>query len=486
MEPKNIHFITGRLAQHALRKTLQSLAPKANFSFSIQVLPITVAALMTPAWIASRLDIPPEATHLCLPGYCDGDLDAITSVTALPILVGPKDLRELPQFFGEKAPNIGLQNWDIDILAEINHAPRLSIDQLVATANQLRRDGATLIDVGCEPNSCWSQVGDYVAALKSAGHRVSIDSLNPKEIAPAVAAGAELVLSVNHTNRESAADWGCEVVVIPDDIQSIDSMESTIEFLASKNVPLRIDPILEPIGFGFAQSLDRYRQARKRWPEIEMMMGIGNISELTDVDSAGINLLLLAICQELGVRSVLTTQVINWARSSVKECDIARRIVHHAIHENVPPKHLSTELVVLRDPKLLEYSFEELATLASEIRDHNYRIFSSGGQVHLLGSRQHFHDEDPFEVFDSLMDSQPKNVDASHAFYLGFEMCKAMIAGQLGKNYTQDQSLDWGHLTVDEKDRHRLRRRRDQSPSESTDQSPTRENQPPSAPNDAT
>lgn len=463
MGRENFHFITGRLASNALKNTLADLANKVGFDYTVQVLPITVAALMTPNWIAKRLDIPTAATKLLLPGYCDGDLSTIREVTPIPILVGPKDLRLLPEFFGEKPNRDGFGEWDIDIIAEINHAPRMSITEVIAAASQMRDDGATLIDVGCEPNACWNKVGDYVKALKSENHRVSIDSLNPAEIAPAVAAGAELVLSVNHSNREAAPDWGCEVVVIPDDIQSVESMESTIEFLAEKDVPLRIDPILEPIGFGFAASLNRYRVARDRWPEAEMMMGIGNISELTDVDSAGVNLILLAICQELGIRSVLTTQVINWARSAVKECDIARRLVHYAINQKVPPKHLSKELVMLRDAKLLEYKNDELVQLASEIKDHNYRIFAAEGQVHVMGAKQLFSDEDPFEVFDALMDSQPKNLDPSHAFYLGFEMCKAMTAVQLGKQYTQDQSLDWGFLTVDEIDRHRLKRRRDRS-----------------------
>ena len=185
-------------------------------------------------------------------------------------------------------------------------------------ARQMKLDGADLIDVGCEPNSCWSGVGQCVAALVAEGHRVSIDSLNPEEIAPAVKAGAELVLSVNATNREFAADWGCEVVVIPDEVADIHSMDPTLELLSSNDVPFRIDPILEPIGFGFAGSLRRYMQARESWPDVEMMMGIGNLTELTDVDSAGVNLVLLAICQELGIRSVLTTEVINWARSSVE------------------------------------------------------------------------------------------------------------------------------------------------------------------------
>jgi dihydropteroate synthase len=198
--------------------------------------------------------------------------------------------------------------------------------------------------------------------------------------------------------------------------------------------------------------------ARERWPEAEMMMGIGNITELTDVDSAGINVLLMAICEEQGIRSVLTTQVINWARSSVKECDIARRLVYYAINRQVPPKHLADQLVMLRDPKILEFGLAQIQNLARQIKDNNYRILAEAGEIHLLGSRQHFHHDDPFKVFDALMDSDPTNVDPSHAFYLGFEMCKAMIANQLGKQYTQDEALNWGHLTVPEKELHRLKK----------------------------
>ncbi|MEL7496906.1 MAG: DUF6513 domain-containing protein [Planctomycetota bacterium] len=460
MSREHFHFITGRLAAAALENTIRDINKNDSFDYTIQVLPITVAALMTPSWIAPRLEVPPNATCLVLPGYCDGDLKSIAEVCNLPIKVGPKDLRALPEFFGQKRVNEGYGRFDIRIIAEINHAPRLSLKQVLRMADALANDGADLIDVGCEPNSTWAEVGEYIRQLKNAGHRVSVDSLNPIEIKQAVDAGAELVLSVNQTNREFAVDWGCEVVVIPGDIRQIESMDETIDFLSARDVPLRIDPILEPIGFGFAESLHRYHEARRRWPEAEMMMGIGNLTELTDVDSCGINVLLLAICQELGVRSILTTQVINWSRTAVRECDLARRLVHYAITEQLPPKHLCDELVLLRDTKLLEYSDEELGELAAQIRDHNYRIFAQQGRVHLMGAGHHFSDEDPFEVFDALLDSNPKNVDPSHAFYLGFEMCKAMTAAQLGKQYNQDQALNWGYLTNEEKDRHRLKRRK--------------------------
>jgi dihydropteroate synthase-like protein len=464
MATEKIHFVTGRLAEPALRNILAQIAsgtdPDRGFSYSIDVLPITVAALMTPKWIAKHITIPPETDRIILPGYCGGDLAPLVKITELPIATGPKDLRRLPEFFGQKSIKESFGNWDIDIIAEINHAPRLTIEEIVSVADVMRADGATLIDVGCLPGETWAGVADCIHALKSEGHRVSVDSLNPDEISAAATAGAELVLSVNSTNREYAPNWGIEVVAIPDDIRDINSLEPTIEFLSKNNVPFRIDPILEPIGLGFTSSIKRYIDVRARWPDVEIMMGVGNLTELTDVDSAGVNMLLIAICQELGIRSVLTTQVINWARSSVKEIDIARRIAWYSVNENIPPKRISEDLVSLRDPKLVQYDLEQIQTLADNIKDNNYRILAELDQIHLLGSGVHFSGDDPFDLFDQLADTNPKNLDPSHAFYLGYEMCKAMLALQLGKQYTQDEALRWGHLTIDEKDRHRLKKRK--------------------------
>jgi dihydropteroate synthase-like protein len=304
-------------------------------------------------------------------------------------------------------------------------------------------------------------VADVVRALRDDGHRVSIDSLDPREIAPAVTAGAELVLSVNSTNRAAAPDWGCEVVAVPDDPRTLEGLDETVEQLAAAGVRLRIDPVLEPIGFGLAGSLGRYLRVRERYPDSEMLMGIGNMTELTDADSSAINTVLLGFCQELAIRSVLTTQVINWARSSVRECDLARRLVYHAVRHRVLPKHLEPQLVMLRDPAIIERPVSELERLSQEIKDANYRVFASGGEVHIVSHALHLHDADPFVLFERLRAAGPggrlpKNLDATHAFYLGYEMCKAATAIALGKQYEQDEPLQWGFLTRPDK-RHYLR-----------------------------
>lgn len=454
---QHIHFVTGRLAEFALREVLTGLAPRAGFDYSVEVLGITVAALMTTDWVAKRMHVPAGASRVILPGYCQGDLAVVSAAAGVPVELGPRDLRKLPEFFGDVAAKSDYGAYDIQILAEINHAPRMALADILAEAGRLRDAGADLIDVGCDPGSQWSGVGQAVRALKDAGHRVSIDSMRAGEIASAVRAGAELVLSVNASNREAAADWGCQVVAVPEEPSTLAGLDETIEFLAERRVPLLIDPILEPIGFGFAASLARYVEVRRRYPDAEMLMGIGNLTELTDADSAPINVLLLGFCQELGIRSVLTTQVINWARSSVRECDLARRLVHYAQTHHTLPKRLEPRLVMLRDAELLGYDAGMFERLAQEIKDPNYRLFAHEGQVHAVTAGTHLSDADPFALFDRCRAAAEKPIDAAHAFYLGYEMCKAVTALTLGKEYRQDEALDWGFLTLPER-HHRLAR----------------------------
>ncbi len=468
MPREHLHFVTGRLAEHSLRAVVARLAEQVGFDYTIDVLPITVAALMTPAWIARHLTIAARPSRVIIPGYCEGDLAPIEAAAGVPVVRGPRDLRRLDELFGKQpGPPPEYGSYTIEIIAEINHAPRQPLADILRQARELAADGADLIDVGCDPGEPWTGVGECVRALKCEGYRVSIDSLNPAEIAPAVNAGAELVLSVNASNRAAARDWGCEVVAIPDDFATLGGLDDTIELLAAAGVPLRIDPVIEPIGCGFTASLGRYLEVRRRYPDAEMLMGIGNLTELTDADSAGINVLLLGICQELGIRSVLTTQVINWARTSVRECDLARRLVFHAIRAGIPPKLIEPKLVALRDEKVVEFGPDELDNLAGQIKDNNYRIFAEGGQLHLVSADLHLAERDPFLLFERLLrpgfggaqgaHEPPKNIDPSHAFYLGYELAKAATALTLGKQYRQDEALDWGYLTVPEES-HRLKK----------------------------
>jgi dihydropteroate synthase len=440
---KRALFVTGKLAEPALRRVLAEMAPP--FQYDVAVLKITVAALMTTSWIAKSLEVPAGTDLVMIPGLCEGDTAIVVDTVGVPVEKGPKDLRDIPRQFGRSAEAREYGAWDIEIVAEINNAARLTRDTVRREAERFRESGADIIDIGCTPGQPFPALGQLVAELIGAGFRVSVDSLDPGEIATAVHAGAELVLSVNGSNIDVArvlADRGARVVVIPDMGGGLDSLEPSIARLQAWGVSFLIDPILDPIGMGFMASLERYAEARRRWPAAEMLMGIGNLTELTAADSTGVNALLLAVCQELGIRSVLTTEVIPWARGAVREVDVARRLMHYAVTKHTVPKGVDDRLVTVKDPVVLSYSEAELRALHAQISDPNYRIFADGEAITVFNSERFVRGTDIQTIFAQLDVDDP-----AHAFYLGKELAKASLAVTLGKTYRQEGALAWGYLT---------------------------------------
>jgi dihydropteroate synthase len=443
--PRRVVFVTGRLAEPALRRVLADMAPP--FACDVVVLGITVAALMTAHWIAERLHVPEGTDLFLIPGLCEGDPEVVSRRVGVNVKKGPDDLRQIPDYFGRTAAD-DYDGWDIEIVAEINNAPKLTREALRQAADYFRASGADIIDIGCTPGLAFPELSDVVRELRSAGFRVSIDTFDPDEIHAAVAAGAELVLSINRSNIDAAhelAGSSVRVVVIPELGRPLDTLEASLERLASWDVSYLIDPVLAPIGHGFMASLERYAEVRRRHPDAEILMGIGNVTELTAADTTGMHAILIGICQELGVRSVLTTEVIPWARGAVREIDVARRLMHYAISQRTIPKGIDNRLVTLKDPEVLTFSEAELRSLQAAITDPNFRIFADREAITVLNSELFVRGTNIQQIFAAL------GVDeAAHAFYLGKELARASVASTLGKTYRQEGGLSWGYLTPDE------------------------------------
>ncbi len=444
--PRRVLFVTGRLAEPALRRVLQDMAPP--FDYNVAVLGITVASLMTTAWIARFLEVPDATDLVLIPGLCEGDPRTIADAVGVPVEKGPNDLRAIPQHFGRSAAARAYGAWDIEIVAEINNAPKLTGDGVRRAADYFHSSGADLIDIGCTPGVPFPALADVVRDLVGSGLRVSIDTFDPDEIRTAVAAGAELVLSVNRSNLEAArglAGSAARVVVVPDLGGPLETVDPSIEQLEAWGVRYLIDPILEPIGYGLFASLERYAEVRRRYPGAEMLMGIGNVTELTAADSTGINALLIAVCQELGVRTVLTTEVIPWARGAVREVDIARRLMHYAVTGHTAPKGVDDRLVTVKDPAVLAFSEAELRALQAAITDPGFRIFTDETAITVLNHERFVRSTEVANIaaiFDRLAVDDP-----THAFYLGKELARASLAVALGKTYRQEGALAWGYLT---------------------------------------
>ncbi|BBL73575.1 DUF6513 domain-containing protein [Methylomagnum ishizawai] len=436
--PEHILFLTGKLAEPQLRRVLEEMNPE--FGYTVHQLGLTVAALMTADMIRRRLKDTFGATRILVPGRCRGDIKALSQDLGLPVERGPDELHDLPEFFGKGKQKPDISRYDLLIFAEIVEAPQLDIDGILRRARDYRKDGADVIDLGCLPATPFPHMEAAVRALKAEGFRVSVDSLDNDDLVKGGQAGADFLLSLTEESLWVADAVASTPILIPARHGDLDSLDRAIAALSAKGRAFIVDPILDPIHFGFTDSILRYHETRRRHPEVEIMMGVGNLTELTHADTAGINATLLGICSELGIRHILATQVSKHARKAVREADLARRVMFAARAANRLPKHIDDGLMALHERAPFPLDRAEIEALYRQVKDPSYRVFISPEGLHIF-NRDGFHSaENPFDLYPKLGVEQ----DGGHAFYLGVELARAEIARQLGKRYAQDEPLRWG------------------------------------------
>ena len=438
---EHLLFLTGKLAEKQLRNILEKMQP--DFTYTVHQLGIKVAALMTADMIARRLQDTFGADRIIVPGRCRGDLEALSKDLGLPVVRGPEELKDLPHYFGKAAQKPDLSRYNVKIFAEIVDAPNVTVDEVLKRAQYYKSVGADVIDIGCLPSTDFPHMEDIIHTLKQAGFTVSIDSLEADDLLRGGKAGADYMLSLHESTLWIADEVAATPILIPEKHEDLASLDRAIEIMQAKNRDFIVDPILDPLHFGFTDSVVRYHTVRKKHPTIEMMMGVGNITELTHADTAGMNALLLGMCSELNINSILATQVSKHACRAVKEADLARRIMYAAKQQDTLPKHIDTGLMALHEVSPFPYSYEEIKDLAGQIKDPNYRVQVSPEGIHIFNRDGLYSAVDPFELYPKLK----VETDGGHAFYLGVELARAEIAWQLGKRFTQDQSLTWGCAT---------------------------------------
>ena len=436
---EHIVFLTGRLAQPQLERVLAAIQP-APFTWEVREIGLQVAALMTADLIRRRVALPVQAQRIVVPGRCRGDLDALSAHYGMPVQRGPEELKDLPQFFDRAAQPIDLSEREVAIFAEIVDAPQLGVEAIVERARALQRDGADVIDLGCLPETAFDHLEDSVRALKAAGFAVSVDSVNPQELLRGGRAGADYLLSLTADTLWIADEVAATPVLVPQRGGDEASLYAAIDALSARGRAFLADSILDPIPFGFTASIVRYQRLRERFPEAPILMGVGNLTELTEADTSGINALLFGIAAELQVAAVLTTQVSAHARRAVREADWARRIMHAAAQQRTLPKGLSDALMTVHAKRPFPDTPDEIAATAALVRDPNFRVQVSAAGLHVYNRDGLRLGQGAFELWPQL----GLEHDAAHAFYMGVELANAEIAWRLGKRYVQDQPLDWG------------------------------------------
>jgi dihydropteroate synthase-like protein len=410
------------------------------FTWEVRNVGVKVAALMTPEIVRRRLGPVGAATRIVLPGRCKGDLAALAHELGVPVQLGPEEVKDLPELFGGTARRRELTAHDCRIFAEIVEASALGVEEILRRAAALRGEGADVIDLGCLPDTPFPQLEEAVQALQAAGHRVSVDSGDPAELRRAARAGADFLLSLTEGTLGLAEETAAVPVIIPARHGDLDGLVAICERLLRAGRPFLADPILDPIHFGFTASIVRYHELRRRLPEAEILMGVGNLTELTDADTTGVTMTLMGMVSELAIRNILVVQVSPHCRGAVREAELARRILHAAKADGSLPQGYDPGLLALRDRRPHPSTPDEIAASAAGVADANFRIEVAEDGVHVYNRDGHQVAADPFALFPRLAVER----DGGHAFYLGVELARAQIAHQLGKRYVQDNELRWG------------------------------------------
>jgi dihydropteroate synthase-like protein len=436
-------FLTGKLAEKSLHKVLKEVQanPKIpKFKYRVEQLGVSVAALMTPELIARRLKSVGDADKVILPGLCRGELDALQIQLGVSVERGPEDLKDLPQYFGQQGVAPDLTQHSVKIFAEIVDAPDLNVEGIINKATHFKKQGADVIDLGCLPGKPFTHMVEAVRALKSEGFQVSVDSMHTEDLLLAGKSGADYLLSLTEKTLWVANEVDATPILIPAKPGNLASLYRAIEACLKQNKAFIADPILDPIHFGFTNSIVRYQKLRKKYPAIPIMMGIGNLTELTEADTTGINAMLFGLISEMNVNAVLATSVSMHAVNAIAEADHARRVMFRAKEDNRLPRGYSAGLLGLHDRKPFPYNPDEIKDFSEQIKDPSYRIMVSELGVHVYNRDGIQLAIDPFKFYPNLGVEN----DASHAFYLGVELARAQIAWQLKKRYVQDEALSWG------------------------------------------
>jgi dihydropteroate synthase-like protein len=444
---ENILFVTGKLAQRSLERVLTGLSDP-SFTWSIRVPGVSVAALMTGTILERRLGDTSAFDRVILPGRCRTDLESLSRQFGTRFERGPEELKDLPGYFGASATKRAIDQHDVAIFAEIVDAPHLSIEQTIARAERYRSDGANVIDLGCLPDVPYPHLEDAVRGLRADGFAVSVDSLDGQELKRGISAGADYCFSLTENTLELVEESACVPILISPDPSDTETLYRTIDAFAQRNRPFYADAVIDPIHYGFTRSVQRYAELRERYPDIDIMMGIGNLSELTHTDSLGLNTLLMGIVSELKVTAVLTTEVSLHCRTAVREIDRVRRVMFAAREDHTPPRHLDESLMALHERHPYPYTSAEIEEFAEAVRDDNFRIQVNAEGIHVYNRNGHTVAQDPYDIFPEL----DVETDGAHAFYLGLELAQARLAWRLGKRYAQDEELDWGCILPHEAD----------------------------------
>ena len=491
----NILVITGKLAENTVRSSVKDKA-------DVLVLDLEVAAFTTPALLRRFL---PEKKYdlILISGTSGSDFSGLEKELGIVIRLGPKhaiDLGFVLSFaglidFSTKIPACELlierkRNCAIDkvteleniavspltlrsvkiggnsrmkVMAEIVDAGNLEKNDLVKKIIYFVENQADIIDLGMSLDTSKTGVRNAVKIARSVtGIPLSVDTLEPDLINTALDAGIDIVLSLNSENIDKVKDSIIKnstiSVIIPDRSDDLESLFNNMESARSFGIKNIIaDPVLEPAGHGLSRSISRYYKFREHDRTTPLFFGVGNVTELIDADSIGVNSILSGIAMELGASVLFTPEFSQKACGSVSELKMASTMMMLSQDRGSAPKDLGVDMLVIKEKRRREYGrlpnnyidargsekwhLDPAGCFKVELTDdeiRNGKLYSGKIQVHnnnnvIAGSTAK-------DILDTIIERDLIS-RLDHAAYLGRELMKAEIALKFKRSYSQDDKF---------------------------------------------
>ena len=511
-------LVTGRLA----RDIVEHYSKQAEAETVVAELPVPVASLLTPGYIARSLRAADLANFdlILTPGLVKGDVSIIEQTLGVPTFKGPRYAADIPTVLAnlnkaelskvvpadevlERAIRARLlsdleedQNqqtqllsqpgsfligkipigskFPMRVMAEILNAPLLSNDELSRQSRYYLESGAQIVDVGMlsdEPRP--NDAARAVKAIKEAFDvPVAIDTFNLEEAEAAVRAGADMLLSLDASNMHEASAFAREVVVVvlPGNHRQepVKEASARVRVLAENVADAKqngftkivADVVSDALNApGLTESLVAYHAYSARYPDVPMLFGAGNITELLDADSIGANALLAGLASEIGASILLTTEGSQKTIGSVSELSTAAKMMLAAKRRHSVPKDLGLDLLVLKEKRRIEETLSDhfvgnvnaveaescLETPMDSKGNFRIVLHREKNQIVAIHSKDGISTsivtgEDACSICNTII-SLELVTHLAHAAYLGRELSKAEIALRTGRSYIQEAPL---------------------------------------------
>ncbi|MDD4898855.1 MAG: dihydropteroate synthase-like protein [Methanocellales archaeon] len=472
--------VTGRKAYQTVKKAVGDGA-------DVLLLDVDVAAFITPDLLRS---VPISNYDLILvPGLSAGDFSKLEKETGVKIRLGPKHACDLDRVlsradsieFSHTVPACQLLstkkyeeavkkanelernaeyrfklgdlkiggNSMMKVMGEIVDATSMLGEELQGIACDFIAQGADIIDIGVAMDANHSEVINSVDAISHLKTPISIDTLDPDLIlATLETIDIDMVLSLNSDSLKAVgkaiADQGIAAVILPDsDLESLQKNIRLAQEIGIENIIA--DPILRPIGDGLIDSLVAYHSFRQK-SDLPLFFGVGNVTELIDADSIGINAILAGVAMELDASILFTPQYSAKTSGSISELKIAAQMMLLTRDTCTPPKDLGLDLLVVKEKRHRTSDIEINKLIKAKphaarqdskgffsIALQDGKIIANHEDVSIIGTSAK-------AICDTISDLELVSL-MEHAAYLGRELMKAELALRFGRSYAQDDEF---------------------------------------------